>query len=120
MEANPIFERLPEAIRSRGRSLQDIGLNEIAWPLSMVGEVLRSFTGLDVAVLGGDVYEVLGATVTPSYENWFCERLPEETLAAYSTRSRRTATEFVEKIASRADTERLVSLVVSDSADAGY
>lgn len=39
------------------------------------------------AVLGGDVYEVVGGKLKVSYDNWHCDRQPGEDWASYVERS---------------------------------
>lgn len=118
-QLNAIFRRMPEPVLSRASSLEVIGLHEIAWPLSTIREVVELLSSMSVAVLGGDVYEVHGNTFTPTYENWFCERLPDESIEEFGSRSRNVAMQFAEQIAKYHESEPVVSLVLSAEPDAG-
>lgn len=112
-----LSKQIPEELASRARSLETLGLHEVAWTKKDALEVLAQLAGRTVAVLGGDVYFVSSGRPKPAYENWSCERRPGEALGAYAERSQREAVVFLHTYPDSTDT--LFVLVLSMDVTAG-
>jgi hypothetical protein len=81
----------------RARSLEALGLNEVAWTQEDALQVLDQLRGMPVAILGGDVYSSKTGHLMPTYDNWCCDRHADEDFAAFAARSQRVAAEYIAK-----------------------
>ena len=89
------LEKIPPLLREHARSLEDLGLSDLAWPLDRIDDVLRAIKEESVAILGGDVYEEHGGRLRATYDNWECEREPAEPFTDYAQRSWQRAWEYL-------------------------
>ncbi len=112
-----IRKKISSVLVSKARSLESLGLQEVAWTKSATLELLGQLKGQTVVVLGGDVYCVALGSPTPTYENWSCERRLGENLAGYSARSQQEAVAFVRAYPDLPET--LFSLVLDEEETAG-
>ena len=112
-----IQEQILDAFSSRGRSLEPLGLQEIAWVKSDALEIVARLADKGVAVLGGDVYKEFPDGLRPTYENWYCERSSEEDFRAFTERSREKAVAFLRSYPDPA--EAMFVLVLSEGRTAG-
>jgi len=112
-----IQQKLPKALCSRAKSLESLGLQEVAWTKSDALELLAQLEGSAISVLGGDVYSTSSGRLKPAYENWFCERRSEEELQAYAERSQHVAVAFLRAYPDRP--EALFALVLCQDETAG-
>lgn len=110
-------QRLPAALASRAKALEELGLQEVAWTKADALELVAQLAGCQVAVLGGDVYNMSSGRVRPSYENWSCERRSGEGLRGYAERSQQEAVAFLRAYPELPDV--LFTLVLSQNETAG-
>ena len=75
---------------------KDAGVNNWCFDKAQMLEVLEKLSKLKVAVLGGDVYEVINNNFQLSYDNWYCEPLDNEPSEKFCTRSVAYAKDYVE------------------------
>ena len=80
----------------RGLSLESIGVN--SWAFSKEGalNILDRFEELPVTILGGDVVELINGNIQHNYDNWYCNKLPNETDIEFASRSIILAREYIE------------------------
>lgn len=114
-----VLERISPSLRVRARSLADLGLSSVAWPLDAVLDVLHEIKGADVAILGGDVYEERDGQFRTTYDNWHCERESLESFREYANRSWKRAWGYLVAHPRRHGQNLYVVLVVSDEATVG-
>lgn len=107
-----------EALASRARPLKALGVNNVAWTKGDALEVIASLQGREVAVLGGDVYGLVGGHIVPAYANWHCERRQGELLRDYAERSQRAAASFLRAYPAT-KVEILFAFVLSEEETAG-
>jgi len=89
---------IPEAINTKAISLQNIGVADIAWLRQMHWNLLKTFEGSAVAVLGGDVLEKEHGNYKYNYDNWSSDINPGEQWLAYAARSRKETQDYLEAI----------------------
>jgi len=83
-------------LADRGKSLKEVGVHETAIPRDATPDLIRALRGTDIAVLGGDVWlETSPGQFSPSYDNWHCDRKPNEPLLSFLVRSWNSAEEYV-------------------------
>lgn len=76
-----------KSIISIGLPLENIGIKNWALNRAQALATLEEFQKHGIAVLGGDVYEMLDGALEPNYDNWYCEQNNEESFLDFSKRS---------------------------------
>lgn len=87
---------IPEALKPKGISLQNIGVSDIAWLRSDALELLKAFENSSVAVLGGDVLKKEKDKYKYNYDNWSSDIRPGEDWQAFAGRSRKETQAYIE------------------------
>ncbi len=80
----------------KGHSLQGIGINNWAFSKEHALNILDRFEELQVIILGGDVLELINGNFQHNYDNWYCNKLPNETDLEFARRSSIVAREYIE------------------------
>lgn len=109
-----IPESYVEVLKTKGRSLQEIGINEIALQRPAALEAIQALKGSQVAILGGDVLRVLNERPEYSGDNWYCERQDAETLPDYLKRSWDVTEQYIRDYPDPEDGTVLYTFVVSE------
>jgi hypothetical protein len=108
---------IPEPYRrlekEKGRALTEIGIAGVAFTREGILEALGCLKGSQVAVLGGDVLEVVNGKPKYTSDSWYANREPEEDLRAYLERSIAEAEQYVQRFPDPEDGTILYSLTVS-------
>lgn len=113
------IEQLPAELLRRAQSLDELGLTDLVWEDQLIEAVIDALEQLDFAVLGGDVYAATPEGFRPTYDNWYCDRSPEEAFSDYAKRSREVAREYVRNYRKTGNVGAYFALVVSNEATAG-
>jgi hypothetical protein len=89
-----ILKEVNELLK-KGYSLYDVGINNWAFSKEDALGILNRFEELQISILGGDVYELTNSIVQPNYDNWYCNRLSNETDIEFSKRSIKRAKDYI-------------------------
>lgn len=100
-----------ESIISRGVALHDAGASNWALSKEQALEVLDRFEIEKISVLGGDVYELNEGEPESNYDNWYCDREPDESLENYVTRSIKKARAYISNYSSPNQRQEMFVLV---------
>ncbi|SRR6266566_3183150 len=94
---NSIFDTLDlsDELRARARPLDEIGVNETAWPKTAALELLERLHGQPIAVLGSDVLRPGATTLAYNWDNWHSDQRPHESFGDYAARSQRDAVKYI-------------------------
>ncbi|MCH6199871.1 Imm40 family immunity protein [Aquiflexum sp. LQ15W] len=78
-----------------GVSLESIGVKN--WALSKEDAVkaLDTFYELQIPILGGDVCESINEVIQYNYDNWYCDRQPNESQLDFVNRSITKARDYI-------------------------
>ena len=78
-----------------GVSLESIGVKN--WALSKEDAInaLNRFYELKIPILGGDVCENFNGVIQYNYDNWYCDRQPNESQLDFVNRSIATARDYI-------------------------
>ncbi len=91
---------LPDAYQAfltrKGHRLGAIGVNAVALSRDDALAALQALSGSQVAVLGGDVYQVQGSLIKVTRDSWYARRRDSESTAEYVRRTQEAAWHFVE------------------------
>ena len=82
-----IWSQKSDAILKVGRSLEDIGIRNWALTLEQALIALDQFEVEGIAILGGDVYELQEGALQSNYDNWHCDKRPNESKSDFMARS---------------------------------
>jgi hypothetical protein len=115
-----ILDRIPQQLRRHARSLDQLGIDDVAWTKEDARRVLDSIRGSNIAVLGGDVFKEHSDGLEPAYDNWHCDRVQGESLTDYATRSLEHAWSYVERYPPEPTHNEYFRLVLSDAPTAGW
>jgi hypothetical protein len=111
---------IPDAYRilakEKGRSLREIGCAGVAFARTDILDALESQKGGQVAVLGGDVVEIIDGELQHqhTYDNWHADRGPGEDLIDYIERSIAEAERYIRRYPDPEDGTILYSPVISE------
>ncbi len=100
-----------ESVISCGLSLHDLGVNNWALSKEQALRVLDMFEMQNIAVLGGDVYEMINSLPSSNYDNWCCDQNANESLDEYVSRSNDYAKRYIRNYRSSTGREVLFVLV---------
>ena len=84
-----------DSILSVGRSLESVGVRNWALDRESALTALEQLSAMEVAVLGGDVYEVSNTNAESNYDNWYCNRDSGEAEAVFVERSITKARNYI-------------------------
>lgn len=96
----------------KGHSLQGIGINNWAFSKEHALNILDRFEELQVIILGGDVLELINGNFQHNYDNWYCNKLPNETNLEFAKRSHILSREYIENNSIDDGSKILFSLVL--------
>jgi hypothetical protein len=93
---NQVWQKNIEEILKTGKPLFEIGINN--WALTKIEALnaIEQFYSLEVAILGGDVYAIRNEMFVSTYDNWYCDRLPQEEQSNFLNRSIDKARQYIE------------------------
>ena len=100
-----------ESIISIGLALHEKGICNWALSKEQALEVLDKFEVEKISVLGGDVYELNGDEPESNYDNWSCDREPDEALEDYAVRSIKKARDYISNYRRPSEKQELFVLV---------
>jgi hypothetical protein len=113
------FDKIPPQLMGYARSMQDLGIKDLAWPAEHIDEVLRSLETAGVAILGGDVYEERDRRLHATFDNWYCERQSRESFADYVRRCWEHTRQYILAYPKEPKRSLYFVLVLSDELTAG-
>jgi hypothetical protein len=109
---------IPEPYRrlekGKGRVLTEIGVAGVAFMREDILEALACLKGSQVAVLGGDVLEIVNGNLRYTHDSWYANRRPEEDLTGYLERSIAEAERYIRRFPDPEDGTILYSPVISE------
>jgi hypothetical protein len=107
----PFWSTTVDEILNVGIPLSDVGIRN--WALTK-NDALTSLDQLlaeGVAVLGGDVFALRAERLESNYDNWFCDRAPDEEQSAFVARSINKAKDYVMRYPASSTDEFFFALV---------
>jgi hypothetical protein len=94
--SNIVWSNKIDEIFSNGISLEPLGVKN--WALSQQEALwaLSQCVELQIPILGGDVCEWGSGAIRYNYDNWCCDKLPNESHIDFVSRSIKKAREYIE------------------------
>lgn len=104
-----------DILRRTGQSLKAFGSSAIGLPRAEALECIRVLRDSAFAILGGDVWLASSpGKFSLTYDNWHCDRSPEESAKAFRSRSCDAAEAFVSSYKEAEGRAHLYVLVTSE------
>ena len=97
MNKDILIKTATEANISKYFSLEEIGINNSAFPFQQAILLVDALRQSNVPILGGDVYLKLGSSIEPSYDNWYCDKIEDERDSDFLRRSCDVAETFIKE-----------------------
>ena len=92
-------------------NLSELGINDVAYPKYEALRMISRFEEQGIPVLGGDVFLLKDNIPSLTYDNWYCDKNPQEPNQEYVIRSCKKAYEYVSTYNSDDSNKVLFSLV---------
>lgn len=86
----------PLDLFKRGHSLEQMGINEIAWKVNDVKVVIECLMKMGNAILGGDVYSFDKENFAPTYDSWFIDKEEHIPWDKFVLKSKEKAFEYID------------------------
>lgn len=83
-------------ILKTGKPLFEIGINNWALTKSEALTAIKQLDALGIGILGGDVYALTDEVFVSTYDNWYCDRGPNEEPLTFLSRSIDKAKQYIE------------------------
>lgn len=93
---NNVWSPEIDVVLSVGYSLESVGIKNWALDSSQALASIGKFESSGVAILGGDVYHLIGGRVEHTYDNWYCEKKIGESDLEFLKRSLLKAKLYIE------------------------
>ncbi len=90
-------DQVPEDVRSRAKSLRELGLSEIAWARDDALRILDMLQKRESPVYGGDVYAERKGQLEHTFDSWHSEPIVGESQRAFARRSCNESRAYIEK-----------------------
>jgi len=84
-----------DSILNKGVPLQDLGINNWALDRGQSLSALEELEQAGVAILGGDVYELIEGKLSSNGDSWYCECSDGEQKSQFAVRSIKRARQFI-------------------------
>ncbi len=88
---------IKEKILANAISLNQFGMNDLAWEKENAKDLIISLMQEDIGILGGNVYKIKSGHLIPMYDNWSCNPQEKEKMKEYYNRSKIIALDYIGK-----------------------
>ena len=95
-------------------SLSVIGINEYAWNYNSIVEMIPLLREKRLPILGGDVYSMNNSTIENSDDNWYYDRIPNESFYDYVQNSCNKSESYIRTFKNHSCDRPLFSFVLED------
>lgn len=101
-------------IRERGKPLSEInpGSDELALKIDDALQAIELLQDTQSAILGGDILSDESGKLTYTYENWYIEKMDNESQIDYVERSYEIARNYINEVVKRSGKNRYVVIVI--------
>lgn len=90
-----IWSEQVDPILSRGVLLDGLGVRNWALGRDDALHAIYELEALGVAILGGDVYKLVGDKAELTYDSWYCDQGPGESDSDFTKRSSGKAASYI-------------------------
>lgn len=90
-----IWSEKIDPVLSRGIFLGYLGVRNWALGRDDALNAIHELEAFGIAILGGDVYQLVGEKAEQTYDSWYCDQGPGESDSAFSKRSSDKAKSYI-------------------------
>lgn len=90
-----IWSEQIDPILSRGISLDNLGVRNWALGRDDALHAIYELEAFGIAILGGDVYNLVGEKVEQTYDSWYCDQGHDESDSVFFKRSSDKAKSYI-------------------------
>ncbi|MEO6907431.1 MAG: Imm40 family immunity protein [Abditibacteriaceae bacterium] len=90
-----IYKEIECLLTEQGYSLSAIGASGFALKRNDALKLISLLEEIPTAILGGDVYFLKEGQLEVSYDNWYCNKLPDENYLNYVNRTHIIARNYI-------------------------
>lgn len=92
---NSVWNEYIDSILSVGIDLRESNINNWALDKDQAIEVIKILENSNVPILGGDVCNAGNGILEFNYDNWYCDKIPNETYSEFTHRSAELARQYI-------------------------
>ncbi|KRP51148.1 Imm40 family immunity protein [Pseudomonas trivialis] len=92
---NIIWSEQIDPILSKGIPLDNLGVRNWALGREDALNAICELEAFGIAILGGDVYKLVGEKAEQTYDSWYCDQGPDESDYIFSKRSSDKAKSYI-------------------------
>ena len=107
-------KEVEKKIAENAISLENFGMNELAWKKKEAEKLIASLMRDNIGVLGGDVYKIYPDRIEPLYDNWSCDSRESESREEYFLRSKSQALSYISSYAVSHGSNIVFSITFTD------
>ena len=87
----------PRELITPAKSLEHLGILEMAWDWQNAIKVVEFFCKYGYAVLGGDVYKLINGKLRSTYDSWYTNKDENKSKAEFIEETRNRAIYYINK-----------------------
>ena len=114
MKQNDIISIIQDNDISEYYSLKNLGIEGYAFPYQEALKIVQICKLLVIPILGGDVYSMNNSTIENSNDNWYYDRLPDESFYDYVQNSCNKSESYIRTFKNHSCDRPLFSFVLED------
>lgn len=88
-------KEIKDKILERSIDLSDYGIDDLAWHKNDALFLINYLINGNIGILGGDVYRLENSRLEPTYENWECETIDNESKEVFFLRSKLESLKYI-------------------------
>ncbi|WP_045574929.1 Imm40 family immunity protein [Desulfosporosinus sp. I2] len=105
----------PEELSKNAKSLEHLGISEIAWDWQNAIRIVGFLCECNCAVLGGDVYKMTNYELNSTYDSWYINKDETKTWSEYVAESKDKAVSYLNQYHDRNGDEFYYSVVFKEN-----
>ena len=86
----------PSSVIDSAISLEELGINELAWKWKDIHYVIQLLVENECAILGGDVYLLKDNKKIITYDNWYIDKEAGTSWLEYVNKSKKVTMEYID------------------------
>lgn len=90
-------EYCKKQIVEHATSLEEYGLNDLAWKKDEAISLIKSLMAEKIGILGGDIFKIDSHRLIPLYDNWSCQPNKNESEDQFNLKSKLESLKYIEK-----------------------
>lgn len=107
--------QLPILLKSLAISLEDLGIEDLAWKWEDIHHVIEFLTQNGFAILGGDVYIIKNNQKEATYDSWYIDKEPGKSWSDYVDECKKVTIDYINKYHAKNGDNYCYSLIYTNN-----